>query len=379
MKKKILFVNDEMTMGGVARILNTFLKMINKDDYEVDLLVLHKRGELLSEIPEGINVIGGSDFFSTVDIPLSQCNMHNIFSKIRLLLYMKTGLIEGKIKKERKKIFNKKYDIEFSAKEGFCTIFTAYGDSTKKFNWVQVDYKESNYSSNHMGLMKKALKHINMNIACSDKVRDSYKELFDVERIITAHNLIDEERIYKMSLEKPKTIVTDNLINIICVARFHHQKGLDRLIRVYSRLTDYYNLTIVGDGELKEELYALSKELDVFDKITWTGIMANPYPEIRLNDLFVMPSLYEGYPTITVESLISDTPVLTLEVAGVKEQIIKDYEGWVIDNSEESLFHKLNELKDKKELLIEYKNKLKNYHYDNESILEKYYKIFKNS
>ncbi len=379
MKKNILFVNDEMTMGGVARILNTFLKMINKDDYEVDLLVLHKRGELLSEIPEGINVIGGSNFFSTVDIPLSQCNMHNIFSKIRLLLYMKTGLIEGKIKKERKKILNKKYDIEFSAKEGFCTIFTAYGDSTKKFNWVQVDYKESNYSSNHMELMKKALKHINMNIACSDKVRDSYKELFDVERIITVHNLIDEERIYKMSLEKPNTIVTDNLINIICVARFHHQKGLDRLIRVYSRLTDYYNLTIVGDGELKDEIYSLSKELDVFDKITWTGIMANPYPEIRLNDLFVMPSLYEGYPTITVESLISDTPVLTLEVAGVKEQIIKDYEGWVIDNSEESLFHKLNELKDKKELLIEYKNKLKNYHYDNESILEKYYKIFKNS
>ena len=379
MKKKILFVNDEMTMGGVARILNTFLKMINKDDYEVDLLVLHKRGELLSEIPEGINVIGGSDFFSTVDIPLSQCNMHNIFSKIRLLLYMKTGLIEGKIKKERKKIFNKKYDIEFSAKEGFCTIFTAYGDSTKKFNWVQVDYKESNYSSNHMELMKKALKHINMNIACSDKVRDSYKELFDVERIITVHNLIDEERIYKMSLENPKTIVTDNLINIICVARFHHQKGLDRLIRVYSRLTDYYNLTIVGDGELKDELYSLSKELGVFDKITWTGIMSNPYPEIRINDLFVMPSLYEGYPTITVESLISDTPVLTLEVAGVKEQIIKDYEGWVIDNSEESLFHKLNELKDKKELLFEYKNELKNYHYDNESILEKYYKIFKNS
>ena len=379
MKKNILFVNDEMTMGGVARILNTFLKMINKDDYEVDLLVLHKRGELLSEIPEGINVIGGSDFFSTVDIPLSQCNMHNIFSKIRLLLYMKTGLIEGKIKKERKKILNKEYDIEFSAKEGFCTVFTAYGDSAKKFNWVQVDYKESNYSSNHMGLMKKALKHIDMNIACSDKVRDSYKELFDVERIITVHNLIDEERIYKMSLKKPKTIVTDNLINIICVARFHHQKGLDRLIRVYSRLTDYYNLTIVGDGELKEELYALSKELDVFDKITWTGIMANPYPEIRLNDLFVMPSLYEGYPTITVESLISDTPVLTLEVAGVKEQITKDYEGWVVDNSEESLFHKLNELKDKKELLIEYKNKLKNYHYDNESILKKYYKIFKNS
>ena len=56
-KKKILFVNDEMTMGGVARILNTLLKMIDKSKYDIDLLVLHKRGELLNEIPEGVRVL----------------------------------------------------------------------------------------------------------------------------------------------------------------------------------------------------------------------------------------------------------------------------------------------------------------------------------
>lgn len=376
MKKKILFVNDEMTMGGVARILNTFLKMIDKEQYEVDLLVLHKRGELLKEIPSDINVIAGSSFFNTIDIPLSSCNLSNIFSKLRLLFYMKTGLIKNKIKKERSKFLNKQYDIEFSAKEGFCTIFTAYGDSKKKINWVQVDYKENNYSSNHMGLVKEALKKIDMNIACSDKVKESYSELFDVNKICVIHNLIDEKRIYDLSIKEATTTIDDKLINIICVARFHHQKGLDKLIRVYAKLKDYYHLTIVGDGELKDELYSLAKELGVFDKITWTGMMQNPYPEIRLNDLFVMPSVYEGYPTITIESLISDTPVLTLEVAGVKEQIIKDFEGWVIDNDEDVLYQKLDDLKESKDLLTEYKIKLKDYHYDNQKILERYYEIF---
>ena len=38
MKKKILFVNDEMTMGGVARILNTFLRQIDRDKYDIDVL-----------------------------------------------------------------------------------------------------------------------------------------------------------------------------------------------------------------------------------------------------------------------------------------------------------------------------------------------------
>lgn len=377
MKKKLLFVNDEMTMGGVARILNTFLKMIDLDKYDVDVLILHKRGELLNEIPSNIPVLSGTSFFDTVDIPLSQCKGNNLFNKLRLIFYMKTGLIKNRIKKERKKILSKQYDIEFSAKEGFCSIFTSVGDSHKKLNWVQVDYKESNYSKNHMTLMKECLKGIDMNIACSDQVKNAYQELFNVSKICVIHNLIDEKRIYDLSLEKAQyPVSSDDKINLICVARFHHQKGLDRLLKVYAKLKDDYHLTIVGDGELKDELYAMAKDLGIFDLITWTGIMQNPYPEIRANDLFVMPSLYEGYPTISIESLISSTPVLSTDVAGVKEQIIKDYEGWVIENSEEALYTKLEALKNQKELLQAYKKELLNYHYDNQAILNQYYAIF---
>ena len=376
MKKKILFVNDEMTMGGVARILNTFLKMIDRDKYEVDLLVLHKRGELLSEIPSDINVISGSDFFSVIDRPLKECKGKELFYKLRLLFYMKSGLIKNKIVKERKKILNKHYDIEFSAKEGFCTIFTGYGDSDKKINWVQVDYKESNYSSHHMELVKDALKHIDMNIACSNQVMESYKELFDVSKICVIHNLVDENRIRNMSLEPCDLKLEDNgKINLITVARFHKQKAVDRLIRIQAKLKDYYNLIIIGDGGLKEELYSLASELDCFDDIKWLGLKSNPYTYVRECDLFVMSSLYEGYPTMTVESLLSDTPVLTTLVAGVSEQI-DDSNGWIVENSEDGLYKKLDELKDKKDILTKLKKDLENYHYDNQSILNSYYKIF---
>ena len=376
MKKKILFVNDEMTMGGVARILNTFLKMIDRNQYDVDLLVLHKRGELLDEIPSDINVIEGSKFFSCIDRPISECKGMELFYKLRLLFYMKTGLIKNKIVSERKKILNKHYDIEFSAKEGFCTIFTGYGDSDLKFNWVQVDYKESNYSGHHMGLVKDALTHIDMNIACSNQVKDSYQELFDVDRICVVHNLVDEERIRNMSLEPCELKLDDKKINIITVARFHPQKAVDRLIRAYSKLKDCYNLIIIGDGGLKDDLYNLAKELNCFDNISWLGLKSNPYPYVRKCDLFVMSSLYEGYPTMTVESLISDTPVLTTLVAGVSEQI-DDSNGWIVDNSEEGLFNKLDEIKNDKANLLRLKKNLENYHYDNESILNRYYEIFK--
>ncbi len=375
MKKKILFVNDEMTMGGVARILNTFLKMIDRDKYEVDLLVLHKRGELLSEIPGDINVICGSSFFSVIDRPLKECRGKELFYKFRLLFYMKTGLIKNKIVKERRKILDKHYDIEFSAKEGFCTIFTAYGDSNRKINWVQVDYKESNYSSHHMNLVKDALGHIDMNIACSNQVMESYKELFGVSRICVIHNLVDEKRIRDMSLEECDLKLDDNgKINLITVARFHRQKGVDRLIRIHAKLKDYYNLIIIGDGGLKDELHSLAKELNCFDDIKWLGLKSNPYPYVRQCDLFVMSSLYEGYPTMSVESLISDTPVLTTLVAGVSEQI-NDSNGYIVENSEDALYKKLDELKDKRDVLIKLKKDLENYHYDNQAILNKYYGV----
>ena len=375
MKRKILFVNDEMTTGGVARILNNLLSSLDPSSFEIDLLVLHKHGDLLNEIPEHINVIESTPFFKTVDIPLKECKPNNIMNKLRLLAYMKLGLIHKRIRKERKIILNKEYDIEFSAKEGFCTIFISTGTSLKKYNWVQVDYKESNYSKNHMKLMRKCLKNIDLNIACSEQTKKSYAELFGINNIDVIHNLVDISKIRELSDEAINHNSSDK-IKLICVARFHHQKGLDRLIRVYSRLFDFYDLTIVGDGELKNELHKLAKDLNVFDKINWTGILTNPYNYIKDSDLFVLPSLYEGYPTIVIESLISTTPVLACKVAGINEQLTSKEYGFIVENDEISLYNKLDSLKNSKELLVNYKEELRNYQYENDLIISSIEKLF---
>ena len=375
-KKNILFVNDEMVMGGVARILCTLLKLIDKNKYNIDVLILHKHGELLSEIPEDVNVLEGTDFFNTIDIPFIECDITNILSKFRLLFYMKTGLIKNKISKERSKMLHKQYDIEFSAKEGFCTIFNAFGDSKKKVNWIQTDYKENNYASNHMKLVKDALKKIDMNIACSDQVNTSFKEVFNIDNVITIHNPIDVERIKILSNESTDIIFDSNKINLITVARFHQQKGLERLIKAFAKYKDYYSLIIIGDGELKSELFSLSKILGVYETIIWTGILSNPYSLIKQSDLFVMTSYYEGYPTITIESLISGTPILTTEVAGVKEQIINPDYGYIINNDDNNIVQAFDKLKNSKKELLQKKKKLSEYQYENSIIINKMDRIF---
>ena len=171
-KRKILFVNDEMRMGGVARVLNTLMAALPEDKYEIDLLILHKEGMLLNEIPAKVHVLEGGPFFHAVDEALNDIierkDLTALARKLRLLFYMKTGLIRSRIIKERKKLLHKQYDVEVAAKEGFCTIFTACGDSRRKINWVLTDYSVNNYSANHMPLVRRALQEIDLNIADSE-------------------------------------------------------------------------------------------------------------------------------------------------------------------------------------------------------------------
>ncbi len=377
-KKKILFVNDEMRMGGVARVLNTLMASLPKDKYEVDLLILHKQGMLLDEIPEGINIIEGTTFFRPVDESLDALvkgfHVFETFRKLRLLFFMKTGLIKGKIKRERKKILTKKYDVEVAAKEGFCTIFTAYGDSSRKINWVLTDYSVCNYSKNHMGLVKDALRYIDLNIADSNQALIAYETVFRVQNGIAIHNLMDTSNLEKGLLETHTNIVNKDTINLIDVARLHPQKGIDRLIKASSKIYNEgykHDLYLVGGGELEDELKELASSLQA-NHIHFLGFQKNPYRDIAECDLFVLSSLYEGFATIINESLIVGTPVLTTRVSGCEEQITSSDYGWIVENSDEALVEGLRTaLKDTKKLK-EMKQKLANYRYDNEGILKEF-------
>lgn len=381
--KRLLFVNDEMTIGGVSRILNTLLHQLEGKDYEIDVLILHPHGDMMKELPEFVNLIPSSPFFKIVDQSMSELvkrkDVMGVLKKLNFIFLMKTGLIEAVIKKERKKILTKKYDVEFSAKEGFCTVFTAFGDSIKKLNWVQVDYKEHNYSKNYMPLLKKALAQIDLNLACSNQVCESYKEVFEISHVEVLHNLMDVERIQKLSIEKEEPVFTEDGVKLIAVARFHPQKSLDRLIRAVAYAKSQGNklqLVLVGGGSLEDELKSLSVSLNCEDVIRFYGYSSNPYPAIKQADCFVLSSLYEGYPTIVLESFISSTPVLSCDVAGVAEQIVEPHHGWIIENSQDALNKAIVMLCENTDLLQQYKIKLLNYKSENSEILNRLEAIF---
>ncbi len=379
--KKILFVNDEMAMGGVARVLNTLMAELPEDLYDIDLLVLHKRGEMLGDVPAKVRILSGTSFFNTVDESLANLwarkDWKAIFSKIRLLFYMKTGLIKDKIRRERQKILDTQYDVEVAAKEGFCTVFTACGDSKRKINWVLTDYSVCNYSSNHMGLVKNALQKIDLNIADSRQALIAYQTVFRVQNGIDIHNLMKTDKIQAVKDEETPEILDSDLPKCISVARFHPQKSIDRLLKASRYAWDQgyaHELYLIGGGEEEEKLRNLAKELRL-DHVYFLGYKDNPYSYMHQCDLFVLSSLYEGFATVISESLIAGTPVLTTDVSGCEEQITDPMYGWITENSQKGLNEGLTEALKDRNKLGQMKDHLKDYVYPNEEILQQFIKV----
>ena len=96
-------------------------------------------------------------------------------------------------------------------------------------------------------------------------------------------------------------------------------------------------LTIIGQGELKEELAELVREKNAMvefkDKVPNSSL-----PEI-LNkaEIFVLPSLYEGCPKTLLEAMACSLPCIATNVEGIKEIVVHKENGFLCEPDSVSL------------------------------------------
>lgn len=374
--RKILFVVDERQMGGVSVLLDDILKRINLKKFNVDVMVLHNNGDYLDDLPEGVDVIYGSPFFEVVDLSLKEViktkNIFKIIKKIYLVFLMKTGLIKGKIKKERKKCLSKKYDTEVAFKDGFTALFTAYGDSEKKIHWLHTDYVMHDCTAKYHNLFEKTFPLFDKIIGISHAVVERFNQVYPGIQCEVIYNLIDIAKIKKMGEEND--IHLGDGINFVSCGRIHEMKGYDRLINVFHRLDDmgllkHVSLTIIGDGPDFSKVQNLVQEYGLKDKVKLLGRRKNPYPYVKAADAFLMCSRYEPFGLVVLEAMVLGTPVISTEVASIREIMREDY-GIITDNNEEGLINAIAEVIKNPNYLNKYRENLKKYNYDCDKIVK---------
>jgi len=382
LKKDILFVVDNLKMGGVTKVLENLLNVLDYSSYNVDLLVLHYYEDMKIDIPDKVALLTAGKKFGLVDESISKLikerNLVKIIKKIFFAFSIKNGTIKKKILQDRKKVLNKRYDIEIAFGDGFPYLYTAFGNSNKKIAWMHSDVLVKDYSARYYRRMKNAIERMDACVAVSDKVAESYKEKYFAHNIHIIQNIINDKEILKKAQLPVEIEFPDKQTNFISVGRLDYSKNYEMLLKNAKKLKDEgfeFKIYIIGDGEERENLERLIKEYLMEEVFILCGRKDNPYPYIKNADMFLLSSRYEGLPTVVIEALILHVPCLSTDVAGVR-QLLNNKIGIVTRNDETDFYLKLKEVLLNDGKILKLKENLKDYEYDNISILKQINELF---
>jgi glycosyltransferase involved in cell wall biosynthesis len=124
---------------------------------------------------------------------------------------------------------------------------------------------------------------------------------------------------------------------VLYVGRLEPVKGVKYLVKAMKILRDgglrNVKLLIVGDGTERRLLEELVRKYDLEDCVVFAGkVPHNEIPAFMASaDMFVLPSLSEGFPGVALEAMAMGLPVVATKVGGLPE-IIKDGEnGFLVE------------------------------------------------
>lgn len=115
--------------------------------------------------------------------------------------------------------------------------------------------------------------------------------------------------------------------NLIAVGRLTPQKGFDRLLNAFAELASRFpdwHLTILGEGECRQALEAQRDQLGLAQQVSLPGVVGNLAQWYQQADLFVMSSLFEGFPNTLVEAMAHGLPVISVDCDTGPRDIIRD-------------------------------------------------------
>lgn len=139
------------------------------------------------------------------------------------------------------------------------------------------------------------------------------------------------------------------------VGHLREQKGYRYLIEamaiLQARLPNQIDLILVGDGEERERL-----ERDVCEKrlehvVHFLGYRSDIPTCLRCLDLFVLPSIYEGFGLVVIEAMACQVPVLATEVDSLPELIQENETGFLVPpKNAQALADRIEELLEQPDL-----------------------------
>ena len=204
-----------------------------------------------------------------------------------------------------------KYNIPFVLTEHTSLENSKYVKDSY-FKWIKYAYDSADKLISVGNGLKKELKKYTSN------------------EVMVIHNLVDFSKFKVDNVKNDEEVIT-----FFSLAYLVEGKGMNLLLKAFKEAFNNENvsLRIGGDGNQKEELVNLSKELGIEKKVIFLGALDRDdvVKEMNSCDGFLLASEHETFGVVYIEALALGKPVLGTENGGA-EDIIKNYNGIIVEN-----------------------------------------------
>ncbi len=331
MKKKICFLTGSIfTLGGVQRAVTVVSNALYHEGYDVHIICVtndNRRDNALYGLNEKIkvkfvsqNILEKILFFWAFILKKIIIKNENLYKKTKLisLCFFKVKIFQNR---EIINYINENKIDDVVGVASFYTMFLCVFKnklSTKKLIGWQHSTCESYFE---ISLNNTYLKYL-------------FKEKFDLLSnyiVLTDYDVrwIKQKFNYNATcIYNPRSFISEEKSdlkskNFIAVGRFAKEKGFDRLIdafNIFSKNNKDWNLMIIGEGSLKEQLENEIKKFGLEDRIKLLP-RTNEIQKFYLqSSIYLLSSYIEGLGIVLVEACECGVPIISYDLPSTVEQ-----------------------------------------------------------
>ena len=281
--KKIAIFNRNLSVGGLQKSLCNLLNVIDYKKYSVDLYLMESGGFYEDLINKNVRVIYLPHSFKLAKfIPFS-------------ILY-KLVKYSGQ---------NIKYDvaIDYDGYQQITALNALKCNANKHIMWIHSDWEmkykyEKRFQISHKISFKKNQK-FDSYVFVSNGIVNPFIKINKLQNIKynIIPNIIDTTEIIEKAKEDCDLVVDEKKYNLCSCGRLSYSKAYDETLKYLSKLKEKrkdFHFYLIGDGDQKEYLEALTNSLNLSEEVTFLGLQKNPYKYMSKCDGFILNSHFEG-------------------------------------------------------------------------------------
>jgi len=392
MKKKLLFIMNNLNCGGAEKSLLSLLQTIDYSKYDVDLFLFKHEGIFMSKLPKQVNMLEEPYHYRYFDMSiktaLMDCLKNGKFSVALFRLLAGYIFYTEKNAARREQRVWKYLSYTMPALSGTYDAAIGYLEKNpvyfgiekvkakKKIGYIHNDYNKLQMDSN---IDNKYFEYLDHLVTVSDICGEVLEQRFPQfkRKVEVVQNIVSPTLIHQMSLES-SNVYNNKSTTILSIGRLNQQKGFEMAVEACKKLVEIgYDIRwyVIGEGEERSKLELMINEYQLSDHFYLIGIKDNPYPYIREADIYVQPSRFEGKSIAIDEAKILNKPIVVTNFTTAKDQITHYENGLIVEMNSTAISEGIIEVMESEALRDSLIECLSKESLGTESEIEKFYAL----